>query len=91
MKEKVITKGSAVGSIRSDTGNGALLLPKKDCGVDAELGSGSADEVDSVSWALLESVLGVQRRDVARFHGESCSEWGGSSAPGGPPSNIVAG
>eukprot|EP00957_Ditylum_brightwellii_P044697 3389089-Ditylum_brightwellii.AAC.1 len=52
---------------------------------------GGADEEDSVSWALLESVLGAQQRDVARFHGENCSEGGGSSAPGGPPSDIVAG
>eukprot|EP00957_Ditylum_brightwellii_P114372 8720310-Ditylum_brightwellii.AAC.1 len=52
---------------------------------------GGADKVDSVSWELLESVLGVQPRDVERFHRESCSEGGGSYTPGGPPSNIVVG
>eukprot|EP00957_Ditylum_brightwellii_P005155 392321-Ditylum_brightwellii.AAC.1 len=40
MKEKVVTKGSVVGSICSDTGNNALLLPKKHCGVDTKTGSG---------------------------------------------------
>jgi len=58
--------------------------------LDATFWSG-ADEVDSISWALLESVLGVQRRHVVRFHGESCSEVGGFSTPGGPPSDMVAG
>eukprot|EP00957_Ditylum_brightwellii_P001682 130229-Ditylum_brightwellii.AAC.2 len=40
MKEKVIAKRSVVGSIRSETGDDALLLPKKYCGVDAKSGSG---------------------------------------------------
>ena len=40
MKEKVITKGSVVGLICSDTSNNAILLPEKHCGVDAKSGSG---------------------------------------------------
>eukprot|EP00957_Ditylum_brightwellii_P001542 120236-Ditylum_brightwellii.AAC.1 len=47
--------------------------------------------MDSVSWALVESVLCVQWKDVSRFHRESCLEWGGPSAMGRPPSDIVAG
>ena len=39
MKEKVIAKGSVVGLICSDTGNNALLLLDKYCGVDAKSGS----------------------------------------------------
>eukprot|EP00957_Ditylum_brightwellii_P105090 8010009-Ditylum_brightwellii.AAC.1 len=45
MKEKVIAKGSVVGSICSDTCNNALLLPKKYCGVDVKLGSWRLSEV----------------------------------------------
>eukprot|EP00957_Ditylum_brightwellii_P130555 9959070-Ditylum_brightwellii.AAC.1 len=47
--------------------------------------------MNSVSWALVESALGVQWKDVSRFHGEGCLELVGSSAPGRPPSNILAG
>eukprot|EP00957_Ditylum_brightwellii_P095782 7297712-Ditylum_brightwellii.AAC.1 len=47
--------------------------------------------MDSVSCALVESVLDVQWKDVSRFHREVCSELVGSSASGGPLSGIVVG